>query len=199
MRLALKFVLLLLLGLAPSAVRASGQASAATLQEGLDAFGRNDYATAFPILKIKAGQGDPTAQDVLAYMYENGWATPVDFSKAVYWYRKAAMQGAAPSETSLGRMYQAGWGVERNYSYAAWWYRKAAEHNYPGARERLNILLNAGVGISLPPEFANSGNGATTTPAETRKQEVAEASRQGKPVGSPNLDALIKRVQGGVK
>jgi len=35
-----------------------------------------------------------TIQDVLAYMYENGWGTPVDYSRAVYWYRKAALRGA---------------------------------------------------------------------------------------------------------
>lgn len=146
-----------------------GMALAQTLEEGLNAFNSGSYTIAFPILKGKAEQGDPSAQDVLAYMYENGWGTDLDYDEAVYWYRKAAMQGALPSETSLGRMYQNGWGVDANYSHAAWWYQKAAEGNYPGARDRLNVLLKAGVEISTPPEMSDSGNsGSTNSPSSGR-------------------------------
>ncbi|WP_411888140.1 tetratricopeptide repeat protein [Hydrocarboniphaga effusa] len=148
----------------------------ATVREGLDAFNRGDYTVALPILENQAEQGDASAQDVLAYMYENGWGTRRDFSKAVYWYRKAAMQGAPPSETSLGRMYQSGSGVERNDSYAAWWYQKAAEHNYPGARDRLNNLLNAGVEVSLPPELANNGSKVTAAQPVTVRTVPATLS-----------------------
>lgn len=171
-------------------------AGEATLQEGLDAFEHSNYGIAFPILKRKAEQGDPTAQDVLAYMYENGWGTPVDYTMAVYWYRKAATQGALPSITSLGRMYQGGTGVVRNYSYAAWLYRKAADQNYPGARDRLNLLLNAGVALAVPPEFAPASSPVVKTAAESaRATKATMLTKQGQVAGSPSLVALIGRLK----
>ncbi|NML08414.1 tetratricopeptide repeat protein [Sphingomonas sp. G-3-2-10] len=158
-----------------------------TLQDGLAAFERQDYPTAFRILKKWAERGDPTAQDVLAYMYENGWGADVDHKMAVFWYRKAAAQGATPSESSLGRMYEAGFGVERNPSYAAWWYKKAADKNYPGARDRLNALLRAGVMIAQPPEPALTRQASAPAPRPAARM-VASPPAGGRPIWPTGME-----------
>ena len=37
----------------------------------------------------------------LGYMYAKGLGVPQDYSKALYWYKKAAEQGSATAEANL--------------------------------------------------------------------------------------------------
>lgn len=194
MKSALRLAFLLIFCIVCS--QGSAFANSPTLQDGLAAFERQDYSVAFPIIRRKALDGDQTAQDVFAYMFENGWGTPVDANRAVFWYRKAAMQGTPPSETSLGRMYEEGFGVEKNLSYAAWWFTRAADHNYPGARERLNNLLRAGVRPATPPEFTGGAEDAVPYQAGTTEDAApkpvvtpARSLKGAKPVWPAGMEA----------
>ncbi len=67
----------------------------ADFSDGVAAYDRGDYATAFSEWKPLAEQGDAAAQYNLGIMYSNGRGVPQDHVQAVKWYRKAAEQGVA--------------------------------------------------------------------------------------------------------
>ena len=61
--------------------------------EGVLAYFRGDYATAFREMKPLAEQGHASAQYNLGIMYEKGQGVPQDYAEAVKLFRKAAEQG----------------------------------------------------------------------------------------------------------
>ena len=99
----------------------------ADFQDGVAAYERGDYTTAFREFKTLAEQGNAKAQLALGLMYELGRGVPRDDAEAVKWYRKAAEQGYARAQNNLGLMYGEGQGVPQDYAEAVKWYRKAAE------------------------------------------------------------------------
>ena len=62
------------------------------------AFGQN-YSVE---LVRKAESGDAKAQAQLGVCYERGDGVAKDYSRAVYWYQKAAAQGQAVAINNLG-------------------------------------------------------------------------------------------------
>ena len=74
-------------------------------------------------MRLKADQGDATAQVSLGVMYEFGRGVPKDEVEAVKWYRKAADQGNADGQNNLGNMYAYGQGVPKDEVEAVKWYR----------------------------------------------------------------------------
>ena len=73
--------------------------------EGLAAYNRGDYATAFEEWLTVAEHGDAGAQYNLGFMYDHGQGVPQDYAEAVRWYRLAAGQGNADAQFNLGLMY----------------------------------------------------------------------------------------------
>lgn len=113
----------------------------ADLEEGVAAYERGDYATAYREFLPLAEQGYARAQHNLGVMYHNGEGVPQDYAEAVRWYRKAAEQGLAEGQWSLGFMYDSGEGVPQDYGEAAWWYRKAAEQGPPLTWDQAAVSL----------------------------------------------------------
>ena len=62
-------------------------------QDGLDAFGRKDYKTAFEKLKPLAEQGDAEAQYNLGVMYDQGLGVTQDYIEAYKWHSIAYASG----------------------------------------------------------------------------------------------------------
>ena len=87
---------------------------------------RGDYATALPLLRLLADQGNTSAQYDLGLMYDNGQGLPQDYAEAVKWYGLAAGQGDAKAQFNLGLMYAEGQGVSQNYVYAHMWLNLSA-------------------------------------------------------------------------
>ncbi len=79
-------------------------AQAASFNEGLDAYNRGDYQTAFQIYKRLAEQGNPRAQNNLGNLYDMGQGVAPDLRQAAYWYGKAAAQGHSIAQYNLGNM-----------------------------------------------------------------------------------------------
>jgi len=74
-----------------------------------------------------AEKGDAEAQYYVARIYANGMGgVPVDYSRAVGWYQKAAQQQYASALQELGYMYEQGLGVERDALQALNLQRQAA-------------------------------------------------------------------------
>jgi len=113
-------------------------AHAADIYEGYNAYQRGDYATALPIFRQFAYQGNANAQFALGFAYEKGQGVPQDYGEAVRWYRKAADQGDALAQTNLGAMYDNGMGVVQDYVQAHMWNSLAAAQGVKIARENRN-------------------------------------------------------------
>src|SRR4030065_319877 len=124
----LTFVLLTLLISTSLAVTAFG----GQFEDGIAAYERGDYATAFILMKPLAEKGDAKAQHNLGVMYDYGRGVPQDYTKALKWYRSAAEHGIPEAQHNLGLMYYQGQGVPQNYAEAAQWYRRAPEHGGKG-------------------------------------------------------------------
>ena len=65
----------------------------ATLQDGLNAFEKGDYKTAFTIFEDLAKKGDAKAQYNLGIMYDNGEGVRQDKKRAKEWFGKACDNG----------------------------------------------------------------------------------------------------------
>jgi tetratricopeptide (TPR) repeat protein len=87
------------------------------------------------------------AQNNVAEYYRRGIGTPIDFSKSVFYYKKAADNGNGFQHCMLmlGDLYEKGVGVDKNITQAIEWYQKAVERNFEdsiteAAREALKRL-----------------------------------------------------------
>lgn len=67
----------------------------ANFQDGVNAYEKGDYKTAFTIFEDLASKGDADSQRNLGLMYYNGQGVKQDYKKAIEWYEKAATQGYA--------------------------------------------------------------------------------------------------------
>jgi TPR repeat protein len=105
--------------------------------------------------------------------YANGKVVPQDFSKAAFWYRKAAEQGDARAQDDLADMYYNGRGVTQDYTEAAAWCRKAAEQGNAVGQSNLGFMYRRGLGVTQD---------YTEAAAWYRK-----AAEQGNAVGQYNL------------
>ena len=102
----------------------------AGFDEGVKAYGTQDYQTALKEFLPLANGGNASAQYNLGIMYRNGQGVPQNYTQALQWYLKAADQGIAEAQFNLGVMYYNGQEVPQNYSQAADGYRKAVEQGY---------------------------------------------------------------------
>ena len=140
----LTFVFLILFFSVSSAVTAFG----GQFEDGIAAYERGDYATAFRLMKPLAEKGDAKAQHNLGVMYDYGRGVPQDTTKALKWYRRAADQGIPDAQHNLGLMYYYGQGVPQSYIKAARWYRRAADQGMPDSQVNLGIMYYHGQGVS---------------------------------------------------
>lgn len=123
-----------------------------------------DSKQAFNWYRKSAENGYSIAQNNLGYMYANGaieWPqyglgdtndnssrVPLDYKKAVYWYRKAAAQGNAEAQNNLGVMYADSRGVNEDSKQAFDWYHKAAKQGYAIAQFNLGVMYANGRGVN---------------------------------------------------
>ena len=112
----------------------------AGFDEGVAAYDRGDYATAFEEMLPIAEQGNADAQNNLGVMYENGRGVPQDYAEALKWFRLAAEQGYARAQYNLGFMYYNGEGVPQDYVQAHMWWNLAASKGNENGRKNRDII-----------------------------------------------------------
>jgi clan AA aspartic protease (TIGR02281 family) len=125
-----------------------GVSSAADFNTGLDAYMRDDYATALREWTPLAEQGDAQAQHNLGWMYDNGQGVAQDYLEAELLYRQAAAQGLADAQANLGFMYANGQGVAQDDVEAVRWWRLAAEQGIAEAQRGLGFMYANGRGVA---------------------------------------------------
>jgi uncharacterized protein len=122
-----------------------GPAVAGPLDDAEVAYGRNDYATALPLLRLLADQGNATAQYRLGHLYNDGTGVTQDYVQALRWYRLAADQGIAAAQFGLGTMYENGQSVPQNFVLAHMWFNLSASQGDKAAalnRDELATSMN---------------------------------------------------------
>ena len=98
----------------------------AEFEDGLIAYTRGDYVSAFQEWYPLAQDGDAVAQNRLASMYLLGRGVAKDYSEAENWFRQSAEQGDAASQFELGMMYKRGIAVGQDYGEAQNWFNLGA-------------------------------------------------------------------------
>ena len=134
-------------GLTLSLLLASGMASAADFNKGLNAFNSGDYKTALAEWIPLAEQGDVYTQNFLGFALSNGNDAIKDIKSAIKWYTLAAEQGYVDSQYNLGVMYANGNGVLENDKTAVKWYTLAAEQGDASAQSNLGSQYRSGEGV----------------------------------------------------
>ena len=134
-------------GLTLSLLLASGVASAADFNKGLEAAQSGDFKTALAEWTPLAEQGDAETQHNLGDMYNHGAGIPQNSKTAVKWYTLAAEQGYASAQFNLGLMYYKGRGVLGSYRTAASWFTKAAGQGHDKAQGVLGEMYSNGEGV----------------------------------------------------
>lgn len=95
------------------------------------------------------GPSDPVKQNNLGWKYQKGIDVEVDHKKAVYWYRKSAIQGYALAQDNMGWVYQYGIGVPKDNKKAFSWYNKAANKGLTSAQSHLGWMYQNGLGTPI--------------------------------------------------
>jgi hypothetical protein len=104
------------------------------------AFEKGDYASAFPIWKLRAENGDLEAQNFLGIHYLLGLGVKRDYALAKIWYEKAAINGHPDAQRNLGLMYESGHGIPRDFEKAFIWFYAAHRQGHSRAGPSLEAL-----------------------------------------------------------
>ena len=120
----------------------------ADFQAGVEALKRGEFAAALGEFRPLAKTGDANAQNLLGFMYANGFGLPADDQQALKWYRLAAEQGQAKSQYSLGVMYANGIGVPADLAEAVTWFRLSADQGDASAQSNLGVMYKNAQGVA---------------------------------------------------
>ncbi len=100
-------------------------------------------------LRKKAEQGDANAQGALGAMYSQGVGVPVDYKKAIRWFKLSAEQGNRYAQNDLANMYVNGLGTSVNYKEAVKLFKLSAEQGDAIAQRALGVLYLKGQGVKV--------------------------------------------------
>ena len=115
------------------AATSGAAAYAASVQQGVDAASRNDYASAVKLWQGPAAAGDADAQFNLGMTYKNGLGVTADLARAEELFRKSATQGHVDAGDQYGLLL-----FQTNRRREALpWLETAAEHG----EERAQYVL----------------------------------------------------------
>jgi uncharacterized protein len=118
-------------------------AHANAMRPAWNAYSRGDYIHAVALLSPLAMHGNPQAQALLGFMYENGFGVPQAYDVAADLYQRASAQGNPSAQSRLGLLYDKGHGVPQNVILAYKWLNLAAAHAVKREREYYLRLRNA--------------------------------------------------------
>jgi TPR repeat protein len=112
-----------------------------------NALKKNNLNNDIAFLTKLAEQGDMKAQTDLGTVYVNKKSP--DYTKAIYWYNKAAQQNYAPAQFNLGLIHAHGEGGIKDLKRAREYYYKAASQGFASAQINLGGLLINGIGGNI--------------------------------------------------
>jgi TPR repeat protein len=98
-------------------------------------------------IEKRADKGYSNEQLVLADAYITGKGVSQDYSKAAYWFEKAAQNGIPIAEQQIGYLYSVGLGVSRDPVRALHWYQLAAASGVVTAKLNMGVIYLEGMGV----------------------------------------------------
>ena len=120
----------------------------ADFDSAVSALNKGDYEIALKKMLPLANAGNAKAQNMMGFMYFQGFGVDQSYSEAVKWYRKSSDQGFADAQANLGLMYQVGQGVQQDFPTAFKLFQKAADQGYANAQYLLASMYHEGQGCS---------------------------------------------------
>lgn len=117
------------LGLVLSCLSASAGSADDDLRDAAKAHRNGDTARAMVIWQGWAAQGNVDAAYNLAIIHHYGDGVPLDYAKALHWYRQAADLGDKTAQFQIGLMYQTGQGVKVDEAEAHRWFTMHRKHH----------------------------------------------------------------------
>src|SRR5512139_421391 len=115
----------------------SGRATAGSFEDAIKEYESGEYIAAYQLIKPLAEKGNPDAQLMLGFMYDQGRGVPQDYDEMEKWYRRAAKQGQIAAQSTLRLM------EER--SEMEKWYRGGAEPGNASAQAGPRPEVRSGV------------------------------------------------------
>lgn len=122
-----------------------------------------------------------TAWDIKGDDFYYGRGCAVDYTQAMYWYRRAAEAGNIYSPNSIGICYQNGYGVPQSGEQAASWFEKAYKAGNPQGAYNLAECYFNGVGVRKNTDQALKYWG--------------EAAKLGHPSAAQRRESVFSKVQ----
>ena len=87
------------------------------------------------------------AQNTLGYIYQHGEGVPVDYKKALHYFKLAAEGGSTMAYSNIGFMYGKGAGVTQSHEKAFQYYKVAAAKGDEGAQCNVGACYYHGYGV----------------------------------------------------
>ena len=141
---------LFVLGIAAAALTVTSPATAQSVQAGIEAWQKTDFADAVANWKPLAEKGDADAAFNLGQAYRLGKGVPIDLAAAQRWFVKAASAGHVDAATSLGiLLFQNG-----DHAGAMRWLKQSAMAGEPRALLLYGTALFNGDGVARDPVTA---------------------------------------------
>ena len=148
-----------------------------------------------------ADAGDPLAQNLIGYFYQNGIGVPQDPARAVQWYQRAADSGYMQAKVNLALAYLWGIGARKDPQLAMELLQQAAAKNCGLADAYLGEIYFHGTGVpadkKIALEWYQRGAHAKDSIAEFRLAALLLEGNPSKQEISQSAKLLRKSVQGG--
>lgn len=135
-----------------------------TVDDGLAAANRKDYATALRIWQKLAEQGDQFAQNNMGWLYQNGFGVAQSIPVAISWYSKSAAQGNELAKKNLDIVRNGSADIDINTGWAAYQkgdyptalrlFKQWADKGNALAQNNLGLMYQNGQGVSQNREEA---------------------------------------------
>ena len=116
-------------------------------REGVEAYDKGDFSTAFKIWLPLAQQADLAAMRNVALLLRTGKGVQRDPARALWFYEEAGSKGFALAQVNAAFMHLEGDGVPKNLEAAAFWFHAAARAGSPIAQYNLAVMYEGGRGV----------------------------------------------------
>lgn len=113
----------------------------AAAQGFADAIKNLNFIDKFEATLVLANQGDPSAQNDIGYMYENGDGVTQNHGEAMKWYFSAAFRGNVYAQYNVARMYRDGYGVIKDEIESLAWYYVALHNPERGKIANIDNII----------------------------------------------------------
>lgn len=117
----------------------------ADFNDGLMAFHKGDYVTAFREFRSLAEEGHTKAQIQLGIMYEMGLGVKLNYTEASQWYQKAAIQGDRDAQKRLIEMRKKGLAATFQAPVPENWQGNTTE---PQSQYDIGVMYFRGIGVT---------------------------------------------------